>query len=66
MSSKQRKITSLCIRLTNLIQTQKFRSSYVNFIFKVISLSSYISSSDVKNHFNCNFKLIMVFYRKLL
>ena len=48
MSSKQRKITSLCIRLINLIQTQKFRSSYVNFIFKAISLSSYISSSDVK------------------
>lgn len=47
MRSKQRKILSLCIKLANLIQTQRFRSSYLNFIFKLISLSSYISSSDV-------------------
>lgn len=49
MRSNQRKIVSLCIKLINRIQTQKSRSSYVNFIFKIMSVTSFISSSDVLN-----------------
>lgn len=51
MKAKQRKIISLCIKLLNVIQGQKFRTSYVNFVFKVINLASFISSGDVIKYY---------------